>query len=140
MARLVGSKNWSKKEEYIVRANAGMMSFKDIADLLPGRSAMAVQLFIYRHHIPVRRTVLRPIIQIMIRIKFGDEKLFTPNRDFYTKARIGCKRFQKLSRGYAQPTQEEIIRISRALNMQPDEMLKMQDATQLDLFETSNDG
>ncbi|MBR1791702.1 MAG: SANT/Myb domain-containing protein [Bacteroidaceae bacterium] len=135
MARELGSHSWSAEEERIVRANAGMMSYESIAELLPGRSAMAVQLFIYRRRIPVRRTVARPIIQIMLRTKFGDETLFTPNKDFYRKAKIGSRRFQDLSRGYAQPTQEEIIRISRALSMKPDEMLAMQEATQLDLFE-----
>ncbi|MBR4533105.1 MAG: SANT/Myb domain-containing protein [Bacteroidaceae bacterium] len=135
MAREVGSHNWTSEEERIVRANAGMMSFESIAELLPGRTAMAVQLFIYRRRIPLRRMVARPIIQIMLQTKFGDETLFAPNREFYRRAKIGCRRFQDLSRGYAQPTQEEIIRIARALSMKPDEMLAMQECTQLDLFD-----
>lgn len=135
MARELGSHSWSAEEERIVRANAGMMSYESIAELLPGRSAMAVQLFIYRKRIPIRRPVLRPIIQIMLRTKFGDETLFAPNREFYRKIKMGSRRFQTLSRGYAQPTQEEIIRIARALSMKPDEMLAMKECTQLELFD-----
>lgn len=135
MARETGSHNWTAEEERIVRANVGMMSYESIAELLPGRTAMAVQLFIYRRHIPLRRQVARPIIQVMLQTKFGDETLFAPNRAFYRNAKIGSRRFQNLARGYAQPTQEEIVRIARALSMQPDEMLKMQESTQLDLFD-----
>ena len=128
-------KSWSPEEDRIVRVNAGMMSFASIAELLPGRSALAVQLYMHRNGIPVRPVLKRPIVRLMIQTKFGDENLFTPNRNFYQRVGIGMKRFQNLAKGYCQPTQEEIIKISRALNMQPDEMLKLQDATQLDLFD-----
>jgi plasmid maintenance system antidote protein VapI len=89
----------------------------------------------YRKKIPVRRVLARPIVTLMLRTKFGDETLFAPNRAFYERAGVSCQRFQRMAQGYAQPTQEEIVRISRALNMKPEEMLKLQDATQLDLFE-----
>lgn len=128
--------SWSPEEDRIVRANAGMMSFRDIASLLPNkRSALAVQLYMHRKGIATRRILPRPIVKMMIDIKFGDASLFTPNRAFYQRVQIGMKRFQDLAKGYTQPTQEEIIRISRALNMQADEMLKLQDATQLYLFD-----
>lgn len=135
MARTKGSRSWSAEEDRIVRLNAGVRNFEGIAELLPGRSALAVQLYMYRKRIPVRRVLARPIVTLMLRLKFGDETLFAPNRAFYERAGVSCVRFQRLAQGYVQPTQEEIIRISRALNMQPDEMLKLQDATQLDLFE-----
>ena len=127
-------KSWSEEEDRFVRTNAGMMSFENIGVAL-GRSALAVQLYMHRKGIPTRPVLKRPIVRLMIQAKFGDENLFTPNRAFYQRVGIGMKRFQNLSKGYCQPTQEEIIKISRALNMQPDEMLKLQDATQLYLFE-----
>ena len=127
-------KSWSEEEDRFVRTNAGMMSFENIGVAL-GRSALAVQLYMHRKGIPTRPVLKRPIVRLMIQTKFGDENLFTPNRAFYQRVGIGMKRFQNLSKGYCQPTQEEIIKISRALNMQPDEMLKLQDATQLYLFE-----
>lgn len=127
-------KSWSEEEDRFVRTNAGMMSFENIGVAL-GRSALAVQLYMHRKGIPTRPVLKRPIVRLMIQTKFGDENLFTPNRAFYQRVGIGMKRFQNLSKGYCQPTQEEIIKISRALNMQPDEMLKLQDATQLDLFD-----
>jgi len=135
MGRVQGSKRWSAEEDRIVRLNAGVRSFKGIAELLPGRSALAVQLYMYRNRIPVRRVLARPIVTLMLRTKFGDETLFAPNRAFYERAGMSSVRFQRLAHGYVQPTQEEIVRISRALNMQPDEMLKLQDAMQLYLFE-----
>lgn len=131
----MAEKRWSPYEDHIVRANAGKMSFATIAELLPGRSALAVQLYMHRNGIPVRPVLKRPIVRLMIQTKFGDENLFHPNRNFYQRLGIGMKRFQNLAKGYVQPTQDEIIKISRALNMQPDEMLKLQDATQLNLFE-----
>lgn len=136
MARVKGSRSWSAEEDRIVRQYAGVMSFKDIAELLPGRSALAVQLYMYRKRIPVRRVLARPIVTLMLRTKFGDETLFQPNRGFYERAGVSCVRFQRLAHGYVQPTQEEIIRLSRALNMQPEEMLRLQDAMQLDLSES----
>lgn len=135
MNRVKGSRSWSEEEDRIVRQNAGMMSFAALAELLPGRSALAVQLYMYRKKIPVRRVLQRPIVTLMLRTKFGDETLFMPNRAFYEKAGMSSMRWNQLAQGYAQPTQDEIIRLSRALNMQPEEMLKLQDATQLDLFE-----
>lgn len=125
---------WTKKEEAIVRNNAGMMSFENIGKLI-GRSALSVQLFMYRKKIPSRRQIARPIVTLMLRTKFGDETLFQPNKAFYARVEMSSRRFQTLAQGYAQPTQDEIIRISRALSMRPDEMLKLQDATQLELFE-----
>lgn len=127
-------RSWTEEEDEFVRENAGMMSFENIG-LLIGRSALAVQLYMHRKGIATRPVLKRPIVRLMIQVKFGDESLFTPNRAFYQRVGIGMKRFQKLSKGYCQPTQEEIIKISRALNMQSDEMLKLQDATQLNLFD-----
>ena len=128
-------KGWSKEEDNLVRKCAGMMSFESIAERLEGRSALSVQLYMHRNGIPTRRVLARPIVKLMIQIKFGDENWFAPNKSFYQKVGIGQQRFQNLSKGYDQPTQDELIRISRVLNMQLDEMLKMQEATQLDLFE-----
>ena len=139
MGRVKGSRSWSAEEDRIVRLYAGVMSYEGIADLLPGRSALAVQLYMYRKRIPVRRVLARPIVTLMLRTKFGDETLFAPNRGFYERAGVSCVRFQRLAQGYAQPTQEEIIRLSRALNLQPEEMLRLQDATQLDLFGFNNE-
>ena len=133
--RAIGSKNWSAEEERIVRANAGMMSFQALAELLPGRSAAAVQLYMYRHQIPVRRQLKRAIVPEMLRIKFGDASLFSANKAFYTRAKITSQRWNRLRYGYEQPRQEEIVSIARALNMEPKEMMLMQDAMQLDLFE-----
>ena len=127
-------RSWTEEEDEYVRKNAGMMSFENIG-LSIGRSALAVQLYMHRKGIATRPVLKRPIVRLMIQTKFGDENLFTPNRAFYQRVGIGMKRFQNLSKGYCQPTQEEIIKISRALNMQPDEMLKLQDATQLNLFD-----
>lgn len=133
------SKSWTEDEDRFVRTNAGMMSFENIG-LAIGRSALAVQLYMHRNGIATRQVLQRPIVRLMIQTKFGDEKLFVPNRAFYQRVGIGMKRFQNLSKGYCQPTQDELIRISRALNMQPDEMMKLQDATQLDLFENYGNG
>lgn len=127
-------RSWTEEEDRFVRTNAGMMSFENIGFAI-GRSALAVQLYMHRKGIATRPVLKRPIVRLMIQAKFGDESLFTPNRAFYQRVGIGMKRFQNLSKGYCQPTQEEIIKISRALNMQPDEMLKLQDATQLNLFD-----
>lgn len=127
-------KSWSKEEDKFVRENAGMMSFENIG-LALGRSSLAVQLYMHRKGIPIRPVLKRPIVKLMIQTKFGDVNYFSPTREFYKRVGIGMKRFQSLAKGYCQPTQEEIIKISRALNMNHSEMLKLQDATQLDLFE-----
>ena len=128
-----GSHNWSAEEDRIVRQNAGMMGYEQLAELLPGRSAEAVQLYMYRHHLPVRRQLRKAIVPEMLRLKFGDATMFAPNKAFYGRIKVSTQRWNKLRFGYDQPTQEEIVRIARALNMQPDEMLKLQDAMQLEL-------
>ena len=69
----------------------------------------------------------------MLRIKFGDATMFTPNKAFYAKAKVTTQRFNRLRYGYTQPTQDEIVSIARALNMEAKEMIQMQDAMQLEL-------
>lgn len=131
--RAVGSHNWSADEDAFVRANAGMMSYEALAELLPGRSAAAVQLYMYRHQIPVRPQIKKAIVPEMLRIKFGDATMFTPNKAFYAKAKVTTQRFNMLRYGYTQPTQDEIVSIARALNMEAKEMIQMQEAMQLEL-------
>ena len=135
MMRAAGSHNWSSDEDRIVRANAGMMGYGELAELVPGRSAAAVQLYMYRHQIPVRRQLKRAIVPEMLRVKFGDASMFAPNRAFYERVKLSTQRWNRLRLGYEQPKQEEIVRIARALNMDAKEMVMLQDAMQLELFD-----
>ncbi len=125
---------WTKEEEGIVRENAGKLSFAEIGEMI-GRSPLAVQLFMFRNHIASRKVLRRPIIKLLLRRKFVDESWFSPNKAFYEQIEMSARRFQDLAAGYKQPTQGELSRIRKVLNVSSKEMQEIQEATQLFLFD-----
>lgn len=126
--------NWSQEDKDFLMKNRRRMTVKQMAEAL-GRSETAVKLFMFRNRLPVGRQVKCPTVVHLLQIKFGDEKWFTPNREFYEKVKIGQRRWQQLAWGYTNPTEEELKRIAHVFNMQEEDWVKLLDASQLNLFD-----
>lgn len=125
--------NWTEIEKRFLLENVATMPIKEIAERI-GRSVKAVRLFMFRHGIPMREQTKCPTIPHLLEIKFGNPNWFHPNREFYEQVGITQKRWQDLRMRYAPPTAEELMRISRVLNLNCEEALKLVDSVQLELF------
>ena len=128
------AKNWTKEEVDYLKEHLRLMTPEQVAKAL-GKSEMAVRLFCYRHQISLREPLKRPMIVELLRVKFGNPEYFKPTREFYEKVEISQKRFSLLRMGYAQPTERELERVCRELNMQHEEYVRLMAARQLSLFD-----
>ena len=126
--------NWRPDEVQFLQDHVGTMPMRSIAEHI-GRTERAVSLYCYRHRIATRKTCVNPIMPAMLRVKFGDPAFFTPTRDFFVRTGISQKRWSVLSRGYCQPTEEEMRAVARVLNYSVDEALQLMECRQLDLFD-----
>ncbi|MEG1861018.1 MAG: hypothetical protein RR206_04935 [Bacteroidaceae bacterium] len=127
--------NWSADEDAFLRTELEKhSSLAEIAHAM-NKSQTAVYLYCYRHFIPLRQQVKKPLMRLLITVKFGSFEIFKVNRDFQAKVNIGQKRWSALFYGYAQPTQDELMRVARAINFSKEDTLKLLDVRQLDLFE-----
>lgn len=126
--------NWTDNEDQLLRRELGnKLSLKDIAEML-GKSEDAVYLYCYRHNIPLKRRLERAMMRKLLEIKFGEPEYFHPTKTFLARVGINQKRWAELSWGYAQPTQNELMRVAKELNFTIEETFKLMDSRQLDLF------
>jgi len=96
-----------------------------------GRTERSVNLFIHRHKYDPR--ILKDTLLLRIlKIKFGDPRLFSPNRDFYLAIKMGQKRFNGILKGEWIMTDEECKRITDFFNI-PYELVS--EARQMYLFD-----
>lgn len=124
---------WSIEDKEFLQNNVGKITPTAIAEAL-GKSEQAVRLYCYRHRIPLAKTLERPLLVELLRIKFGDPEYFQPTRSFFEKVKISQKRFSKLRQGYAQPTEQELQRLSLEWNMTVPEAIRLMSCRQLSLF------
>lgn len=124
---------WSKEDKEFLQLNLGKMTPAAIGGML-GKTEQAVRLYCYRHRIPLGKTLERPMLVELLRIKFGDPEYFQPTRSFFEKVKISQKRFSQLRQGYAQPTEQELQRLSQEWNMTMNEAIKLMSSRQLNLF------
>lgn len=124
---------WSKEDKEFLQLNLGKMTPAAIGEKL-GKTEQAVRLYCYRHRIPLGKTLERPMLVELLRIKFGDPEYFQPTRSFFEKVKISQKRFSQLRQGYAQPTEQELQRLSQEWNMTMNEAIKLMSSRQLNLF------
>lgn len=124
---------WSKEDKEFLKLNLGKMTPAAIGEKL-GKTEQAVRLYCYRHRIPLGKTLERPMLVELLRIKFGDPEYFQPTRSFFEKVKISQKRFSQLRQGYAQPTEQELQRLSQEWNMTMNEAIKLMSSRQLNLF------
>ena len=128
--------NWSQAEDLTLRDELKKGTPLRTIAIKMGKTQKAVYLYCYRHYIPMRTQVKNPLMQKLLEIKFGDIELFHPNQSFFDKTGINQKRWGELAFGYCQPSQEEMLRVARALNFDVDESLKLFEAKQLGLFDS----
>lgn len=127
--------NWSAQDEQtLMQMLAEHRDIKEIAERI-GRSPKSVHLYCYRHRIPVRPTLDKPMMVEMLRIKFSNPDYFQPNADFFRKTGITTKRWSELSFGYSQPNQQELLAVAQAINLSLPEAFKLMEARQLTLFD-----
>lgn len=124
---------WSKEDKEFLQLNLGKITPAAIGEKL-GKTEQAVRLYCYRHRIPLGKTLERPMLVELLRIKFGDPEYFQPTRSFFEKVKISQKRFSQLRQGYAQPTEQELQRLSQEWNMTMNEAIKLMASRQLNLF------
>lgn len=126
--------NWSSAEDHYLREQLSKnVPLNRIAEGLK-RSEDAVYLYCYRHHIALKPRLKRPMMRMLLEIKFGNPDFFHPSKDFFRMTGINQKRWTELAWGYAQPTQDELRRAANTLNFTIDEKFKLMDARQLELF------
>ena len=127
--------NWSALDEKILKDMlAEHRDLKEIAARV-GRSVKSVYLYCYRHRIPVRQTLDKPLMVEMLRIKFGNPNYFQPNAEFFKLTGMTTKRWADLSFGYCQPTQQEMLATAQAINLSLPEAFALMEARQLTLFD-----
>ena len=126
-------RTWTKEEKEILRQEAGKIPLETICEKLK-RSRTSVYLFCYRNAIPLKNHLERNVIREMFRIRFGSEKFFKPNREFYHEAKISQKRFHQIFFGYSHPSLEEVGRIVKTINLDTGEAIQLLGYMQLDLF------
>ena len=125
---------WTIKEEFALREMiANGKTKKEIAKEL-NRSEASVHLYCYRNKVPTKKMIPHSIVRKMLEIKFGKPEFFNPDRSFYVAVQMTSHRWQNLAFGYEKATQEECIRICKAINFNTEEMFKLLDARQLSLF------
>lgn len=127
--------NWTVEEDKLLREELKKGTPLRVLSIRLRKSQKAVYLYCYRHYIPMRTQVKNPLMQRLLQIKFGDIELFHPNRTFFEKTGINQRRWGDLAFGYCQPSQEELLRVARALNFDVDESFKLFQERQLNLFE-----
>lgn len=132
--KYVNTQNWSEKDHEWLLKNIGKKSIEDIAEKL-GRTSRAVRLYCYRHHIPIRQVVKRPMMQQLLNVKFGDWRYFRPTRDFYRRVGITQMRWNDLAWGYAQASEKELRNTANALNFSEEDAFKLMEARQGFLFD-----
>lgn len=125
---------WSQEDiELVEYGQKNNLSLQQIAEQV-GRTPAAVRVFMYRNGFSLKRKLACPLVEKLISIKFADPNWFKPNREFYNKVQIGQKRFTNLRLGYANPTEEEMRKIAKVLDISSDDLLKLFASRQLDLF------
>lgn len=126
--------NWTDNEVQILHEELSRgTSLKEIGRLL-SKSDTAVYLYCYRNNIPLHPRLKNPMMRNLLQIKFGKPEFFQPNKAFYRLVGINQKRWSELACGYVQPTQDELMRVAKALNFSVEETFKLMDSRQLDLF------
>lgn len=125
---------WSAKEIAFLKENVGKMTPDEIGERI-FKSGRAVRLYMYRNHIePDYKKANTCLVEKMLNIKFGNAKYFSPDRQWFEKAKIGQKRFALLRRGKEQPTEDELKKIAKAIQMSTDELFELFKSRQLELF------
>lgn len=126
--------NWTEEEDALLRHYVGEKTLKEIAEMLQ-KPENAVYLYCYRHNIPLRKRLQKPMMRNLLAIKFGQPEYFSPDKAFFARVRIGQKRWASLSWGYIQPTQDELMRVAKELNFSVEETFQLMDSRQLNLFD-----
>ena len=129
------AKNWTSDEIAVLKENIGKkMTPAQVAEQL-GKSEMAVRLFCTRHQINIRQPLERPMLTLLLRVKFGEPEYFRPAREFFRRVCISQKRFSALRQGYVQPTEAELRAVCRELKMNHAEYAEFFYQRQLSLFD-----
>ena len=127
--------NWTILEDTILREELEKKTaLKQIAARL-NRTEEAIYLYCYRHHIHLKEQLKNPLMRRLLIIKFGSPELFKPNREFLLRVGIGQKRWTSLAWGYAQPTQNEMLKVAKELKFTVEETFELMEARQLNLFD-----
>lgn len=103
-------KPWRKWEEEYLFDNIRKKPIEEICAHL-GRNERSVNLFLHRHKYDPRLLTDTLLLRIL-KLKFGDPRLFNPNRDFYQAIKMGQKRFNGILKGDWVMKDEECKRIT----------------------------
>lgn len=129
-ARARSVKPWRKKEKEFLFENIDKLTLTEICNKL-GRNERSVKLFLHRNRFEPRLLKDTLLLRIL-KLKFGDPTLFTPNREFYKAIKIGQKRFFGILKGDSVIKDEECIRIADFFEIPYETVMQVR---QLDLFE-----
>ncbi len=131
----MNTRRWQPHEDEFVRLQANKLTPEQMSEHL-GRSALAVQLYMHRHHISVGSKIKRNLVQEILRIKFRHPENFLPGKSFYRTTGINQKRWWDIFHGRRNITQEEYLALSHYFGITLEEAFE---ARQLLLFEDDNE-
>lgn len=107
---------WSRAEEDWLLENMHKKAMPELCSYL-GRNENAIKLKMHRERQNPKGIVKDNVLLHILRAKFTDPALFSPNREFYQAIGIGQKRFWMIYKGIEKLTGEECLRLCRHLNM-----------------------
>ena len=121
---------WSPEQKDFLLENKDSLTATDIGEKL-GKTEMAVNLYMLRHHIVVGPVVKRNLVRELLNLKFKKHEYFSPTRIFYQEVRISQKRWWDIYRGRSQLTEDEYIRLIEYFDISLKDAFE---ARQLNLF------
>lgn len=121
--------------QIIIDGQKNNLTLQQIAEKLH-KSPAAVRVYMTRNGYSLKKKVACPIVEKLIRIKFADPTWFKTNRAFYQQVQISQKRFSDLRQGYANPTEDEMKRIAKVLNVSTEDFIELFKSRQLGLFDS----
>lgn len=107
---------WSPAEEDWLYLNMYLKTMPELCAYLQ-RSENAIKLKMHRERQNPKAIVKDNVLLRILRAKFSDPSLFTPNKEFFRAVKIGQKRFWMIYKGLEKLTGEECQRVCGHLGM-----------------------
>ncbi len=109
-------KHWTDSEKRYLGESWGNVPIDDICREL-GRSRQSVDCQAVRMRLSFNKTIENNLLMVALISRFVRPEWFSPDRQFFRLTRINQKRWWKLYRGEDRITDEELVRLFEALNV-----------------------
>lgn len=107
---------WSPAEEDWLFQNMYKKPMTELCSYLR-RNENAIKLKMHRERQNPKAVVKDNVLLRILKARFSDPSLFSPNKDFFRAVKIGQKRFWMIYKGIEKLTGEECQRVCRHLGL-----------------------